>query len=430
MGTVPYNRQSTSRAFDAYFHNWEKENIAQIFSDPDEPLKGHCGTLFQITDKRMLRRWFDRKVITGRVFRYEDLQSESVAGHKSSDSSGRGLAGSLYRLGKRHTPLTHLMRKALWRKKFWNTAALNKWLDDFNPECVFLSFSNDFFILEIALYVAKKYDIPICSSTGDDYYFDGRFSMNPLYYLYHEWYKSLNRKVFRHRGTAIYIGDKIRDKYNGSFGLDGETVYLTSDIRVREFRPIPLRNMVVSYFGNIGMGRNTSICDVATAFGRIDPAIKVRVYSGMDEPRYTEVLKKHPNVEFCGRIPYAQVMAKTTESDILLVVEGMKRQDVNLSRYALSTKVADALASGCHIVGYGSSECGAIEYLENTGCVTVGHSIDELETKLRILIGDVVLQRQNYERAQSVYIANHTREASNARVERIISNLIKSYKDA
>ena len=33
VGTVPYNTKSTSRAFDAYFHYWEKENIAQIFSN-------------------------------------------------------------------------------------------------------------------------------------------------------------------------------------------------------------------------------------------------------------------------------------------------------------------------------------------------------------------------------------------------------------
>lgn len=32
VGTVPYNTKSTSRAFDAYFHYWEKENIAQILA--------------------------------------------------------------------------------------------------------------------------------------------------------------------------------------------------------------------------------------------------------------------------------------------------------------------------------------------------------------------------------------------------------------
>ena len=46
VGTVPYNTKSPSRAFDAYFHYWEKENLAQIFSNTKKPCKGHCETLF------------------------------------------------------------------------------------------------------------------------------------------------------------------------------------------------------------------------------------------------------------------------------------------------------------------------------------------------------------------------------------------------
>lgn len=70
VGTVPYNKRSTSRAFEAYFHNWEKENCAQIFSNTRTPCKGHCGTLFQITDQRMLKRRFDKKEKTGKIFKF------------------------------------------------------------------------------------------------------------------------------------------------------------------------------------------------------------------------------------------------------------------------------------------------------------------------------------------------------------------------
>lgn len=31
VGTIPYNKNTSSRAFDAYFHNWEKKNMRQIF---------------------------------------------------------------------------------------------------------------------------------------------------------------------------------------------------------------------------------------------------------------------------------------------------------------------------------------------------------------------------------------------------------------
>ena len=76
VGTVPYNRQLSSRAFESYFKNWEKENLAQIFSNPKEPIKGHCGTLYQITDKRMLDRYFksitNSKIVLSRIqFRAE-----------------------------------------------------------------------------------------------------------------------------------------------------------------------------------------------------------------------------------------------------------------------------------------------------------------------------------------------------------------------
>lgn len=425
VGTVPYNRQSTSRAFDAYFHNWPHDRLAQVFSNAAEPLKGHCGQLYQITDKMMLNRWMHRSAQVGRLYRREELKDESYT-NRDFNPNLAGANSRLHRYGARHTPLTHLLRKALWRKKYWNTPELNQWLEDFKPECVFLSFSNDFFILEIALYIARKFDIPICSSTGDDYYFDGKFCFNPLYYLYHEWYKSLNREVFRHKGSAIYIGDKIRDKYNGAFGLDGETVYLVSDIERRPFRPIDKANFTVRYFGNIGFGRNLSICDVATALARIKPDIRVEVYSGERHADKIKPLQQHPNIDFKGSIPYVDVMEKTIDSDILLVVEGLSKSDVNLTRYALSTKVADSLASGCNIVGYGSDECGAIEYLEQTGCVTIGHNIDEMGTALRMLIYDPTLQYSNYCKAAEVFQANHTLISSNNRVKQIICRLVNN----
>ena len=425
VGTVPYNRQSTSRAFDSYFHEWPHEKLAQVFSNGAEPLKGHCGQLFQITDKMMLNRWLHREAPVGRLYLREDLKDEAEADNAFNPNLV-GTNSRLHQFGSRHTPLTHLLRKVLWRKKYWNTAEFNRWLDDFKPECVFLSFSNDFFILEIALYIAEKFDIPICSSTGDDYYFDSKLSLNPLYYLYHEWYKSLNRRIFRHRGSAIYIGNKIRDKYNSAFGLDGETVYLVSDIVRRPFRPINPKHFTVRYFGNIGFGRNLSICDVATALARIKPDIKIEVYSGERHADKIRPLRNHPNVDFKGSIPYAEVIKRTLESDILLVVEGLAKSDINLTRYALSTKVADSLASGCNIAGYGSSECGAIEYLEQTGCVTLGHNIDEMEASLRAMIYNPELQRHNYDKATQVFQANHTLISSNNHVKNIINRITYS----
>lgn len=421
VGTVPYNKMSTSRAFDAYFHNWEKENLTQIFSNTKTPCKGHCGSLYQITDHAMLHRWFVRKTVTGKIYNYDELPDEWSTAELEVDGT---VMNAAYKVGRRHTPLTHLLRGLLWRKKFWCTDALNEWMDSFAPECIFLAFSDDYFILKIALYAAERYNIPIVSCIGDDYYFNKHFSVNPIYQLYKESYKALVRKVLSHRGSAIYISDKIRDKYNSEFGLDGETVYLTSNVKRKPFCPINLDKPLITYFGNIRIGRNKSLAEIADALGAIDSKYKVEVYSTEKEEEYYSVLKNNPYVIYGGAIPYAQVEEKMQASDITLVVEGFAAEDIEMSRYSLSTKAADALASGAAIFTYGSADCGIVEYMASTHAAEVCTQKEQLKQKLRRLLEDVELQKRYYKQQIVITQEHHNLQRSCEISEQVIMNAI------
>ena len=409
VGTVPYNTKSTSRAFDAYFHYWEKENIAQIFSNTKKPCKGHCDTLFQITDYRILQHWMGKKIDTGIIYNYNELEDEWLNSDLELNSN---TAETAYRLGRHHSALTHLMRGVLWQKKFWCTDKLNKWLDHFNPECVFLAFSNDFFIPQIALYVAKRYQIPIVSCIGDDYYFNIEKTFNPFYITYKLAYRKLIGKVFSWPGSAMYISDKIRDKYNTEFGLDGETVYLASEIKRKPFKPVNTDNPVITYFGNIRMGRNNSLNDIGKALGRINPNYKLEVYSNENDEKYFNVFKDNSNIKYMGSVPYSQVMKHMAESDITVIVEGFRESDINLARYSLSTKAADVLASGVAILTYGPMESGIIEYMHSTNASIVTTDSSKLEADIRKLVFDQKMQKTYYEQAIVMTEKNHNRRAS------------------
>lgn len=421
VGTVPYDTKESSRAFDAYFHFWEKENIAQIFSNAKNPCKGHCETLYQITDKRMLQRWFQRDLETGKIFNYEDLCLE---GENELEKYSNAVSKA-YRFGKKHTPLTHLLRGALWRKKYWCTEQLNTWLDAFSPECVFLAFSDDFFVNQIALYIADKYQIPIVSCIGDDYYFNKHYSLNPLYQIYKESYKMLIRKVFKHPGSAIYISDKIRDKYNKEFGLDGQTVYLTSTVTRKKFSPINVEKPLITYFGNIRMGRNDSLCDIANVLGEINPTYRIEVYSNETDENIYAKLKDNPYIFYGGTIPYKQVQKKMYASDITVIVEGFKEKDIELSRYSLSTKAADALASGAAILTYGSDDCGIVEYMRSTNASIVCSSKIELKKKIKLLLENVDLQEKFYKQQIVMTEEHHNIKRSCLISENVITNAIQ-----
>ena len=425
VGTVPYNTKSTSRAFDAYFHYWEKENIAQIFSNTKKPCKGHCETLFQITDHRMIYRWMGKKIETGIIFHYDELEDEWT---DTDLELGSDAAEAVYKLGKKHTPLTHLLRGILWRKCFWCTDKLNKWMDEFMPECVFLAFSDDYFIPQIALYVAKRYNVPIVSCIGDDYYFNIRPSINPLYHLYKRTYKKLIDKLFCWPGSAMYISDKIRDKYNAEFELNGETVYLASTIQRKPFSKINIDHPVITYFGNIRMGRNHSLNDIGNALGKINFEYVLEVYSNESDEQYYGVFNGNPNVRFMGSVPYAQVQKRMAESDITVIVEGLSEHDINLSRYSLSTKAADALASGASILTYGSLESGIIDYMRSTEASIVCTRKEDLVDSIKKLMADIDLQKCYYDQAIIITEKNHNRRASCTVSEGVIEKAIKHMK--
>ena len=425
VGTVPYNKKSTSRAFDAYFHYWEKENIVQIFSNTKKPCKGHCEKLYQITDYRMLQRWLGKKINTGVPYYYDDLDIEWKDNDLELDNAN---AEAAYKFGGKHTPLTHLLRGVLWREKFWRTEELDRWLNDFKPECVFLAFSDDYFILKIALYIAKKYNIPIVSCIGDDYYFNNEKTISPLYHLYKFTYKKLVDRVLSWPGSAIYISDKIRDKYNMEFGLDGETVYLTSTIERKPFKTINTDRPIITYFGNIGMGRNDSLNAIGYALGEINSQYVLEVYSNEKDKQIYSVFDENPNVKYMGSVPYAQVQERMAESDITIIVEGFKEEDINLSRYSLSTKAADALASGASILVYGSFESGIIEYMQSTKAAMVCTQKDELIYAIEKLIDDQELQKKYYDQAIVMTREHHNLEMSCKTSEKVIAHAIEHMK--
>lgn len=423
IGTVPYNDRSSSRAFEAYFHGYSKDRLAQIFSNPKTPVSGHCAQLFQITDQRMLQRWLRRDVQTGKVWLDEALPREWVDASPEVDNA---LIAALYRLGSRKSALNHLLRGLLWRKKYWCTPKLLDWMDEFSPECVFLAFSDDFFIPQIALFTARRYDIPIVSCIGDDYYFNDRFSVSPFYHLYRSAYKKLIRQVFHHGGSAIYISDKIKQKYYNAFGLDGQTVYLTSTLSRREF----LQRTEAPgfyYFGNIGLGRYRSLYEIALAMQRVWPKSILYIYSDQHLPEAERLFARCANIRLCEAVPYSRLETLVKDGDIFVIAEGFRPKDINATRYSLSTKAADALASGCRIFVYGPEDAGVVEYMRSTKAAAVCTRESMLDTSLRTLF-DEKLQQQYYCQARQVTCKNHNLQSSTAIFRKVIADAVDRYE--
>ena len=208
-------------------------------------------------------------------------------------------------------------------------------------------------------------------------------------------------------------------------GLDGETVYLTSTVMRKPFAPINTGNPLITYFGNIGMGRNHSLNDIGFALGRINPNYKLEIYSGAKDPALYEIFKANPNVVYGGLIPYEQVQEKLQNSDVTVIVEGFRDKDVSLSRYSLSTKAADALASGATILTYGSQECGIVEYMQSTKASFVCTDKNQLVDTIKQMLCRADLQEQYYAQQIVMTDLHHNIKKSCETVEMIVAHAMK-----
>ena len=176
------------------------------------------------------------------------------------------------------------------------------------------------------------------------------------------------------------------------------------------------------------MGRNNSLNDIGYALGKINPEYMLEVYSNEKDEQVYSVFKDNQNVKYMGSVPYTQVQKRMAESDITVIVEGFEEKDINLSRYSLSTKAADALASGASILTYGSLESGIIEYMQSTDAAMVCTDKTKLADSITQLISDQELQKKYYEQAIVMTREHHNLQVSCKTSENVVAKAIQHMK--
>lgn len=350
VGTTPYNPNESSRALDTYFHNYPANKLRMIFSNENLPPEGHCSSFFQITDYDVFHKFLNKEDEPGRILTSGQLSNFSLPPQKNS----------LNRFKKKNA-FRYYARKSLWNKKRWLSSKLEAWVEEFSPEAVYICFSDDYFILDIAYYFANKFNIPVIAQIGDDYYF--KKNRNLLMKPYLKRYRRLFDKIMSLEGFGVYISDKLADKYNHHFKLQGYPFYLSSKIKSEK----SAIGFEFNYFGKVNLGRSKSLGILADALHKINPSYKIDVYTSNISSHTKKYLEKH-NCVCKGFLQYEKLLPLMNSGSFNIVASGFQKKYVEEARYSLSTKISDLLASSGPIIAIGPEGDGAIDFLDNKNC--------------------------------------------------------------
>lgn len=409
IGTTPYAPNNQSRAIDTYFRGWPKDNLRQIFSNVKTPMKGHCASYFQVTDIDVAKKLFCFKKVVGRILNYEDLP----------DNPPDFSMGKLLPLAKKRW-YRYYARKMLWARKRWLTPALREWVEEFGPQIVFLQLSDDYFLLDISLYFAEEYKIPIVLTIGDDYYFAKR--RNILLAPYFHGYRRLFDRIMNTKGFSVCISEKIARQYNQHFQKQGFPVYLHSSITSR---PVGSFHYKFNYFGNLAIGRHLSLATLGDALAKVNPEFHVDVFCGNLSKATKRFLTQHNCVPH-DAIPYEEVKEKVNSGSFNIIASGFRKQDIEAGRFSLSTKVADLLIAPGPILAIGPVGDGTIDYLLEKNCALV---ITEKTAAFGILkntIYNETLLKEKVDRAREVSREEHDFSANNQKFLNACMQLIEA----
>ncbi len=396
--------ENMGKTLASYFANWDSDKIAQFYIHSEVPtLNDVCVNYFRITDMQALKSIFTRR--GGSVFHHRNM-----AQCNASPRTDTGSLAQLYQAGRKRTPLIYLARNLLWRFSAWNNHSYKKWVDEFDPDLIFLASGDYSFLYRIALTTAKRKQIPLVVSCMDDYYLSSKNTGKFLGKLSHSLFMKQVKKTLAWASCAFCICDKMSREYAEKFQIKCFTLHTSSAIK----EPLSEAKInKISYIGNLGyhrheqliaIGRTLKVLDIPGNPGHID------VYSSESRDSILNCLTEENGIVFHGQIPYDEVKKVMGESLAVIHTESFDEDIAKRVRYSVSTKIADSLASGTCIFAYGPSDIASMEYLKEHAAALCVNTESDLAAGLTKLLTNTQERKVIIENATSLANKNHLSE--------------------
>lgn len=372
ISALPYDVSSSTRAFRTYFSSIDKNNLAQIYTNTRDPKFEFCDRFCQITDKRMFKRLFNKKINPCVFFSSNGcdlINSCSAPNNKTT-------------IFKKDVGFFHLIRNKIWKKRNWFTPELQKWIEDFNPDCVFYHNSNSIFLSNLAIDISTTFNLPLVVEISDDYLF-GK-SITPLLFetIYRQKYKKVMDKLFAVSSGVIYISEKMKREYEKVFEhCNSDYVHISSDICLDENK---LNDSIVlnsfCYFGNTGLNRDKTLKFLGKHLKQINSSWSIDVFCPLAGNSNVKKIMRNKALNYCGFLPYVELIKKIHSYEFVIIAEPFDSKTAKYIGLSLSTKVADALALRKKIIAIGNQKCGTIDFVDEKKCGFVIKNKKELKT--------------------------------------------------
>lgn len=392
-------QNSNGRTLGSLLRDWPKDKIAQFCISSDGADFDVCKNYYCVTDGDVLR-----STLCFHVSKRRDLKNQ-----QKIDSNSRN--GHVVH---RKTTLKMFARNIAWNLGLWKGCEFDKWLESVNPQIVLLQSGESYFMMDLTLKIARKYNAKIAIFNTEGFYFfkkdffpkDGAIG-HQLFKLYQMVYRRHFRKFMSSCSKQIYGNDLLMKDYDTEFGSENSCVVYTGSSLSPKFKSEISKPPKFSYLGNLGFNRPEALAEFAEVILSINPQYCLDVYGFAKNTAMEEKLRNTPGIIFHGAVPYTEVVEVMENSDFLIHVESQCEQWRESLRYGFSTKIADSISSGKIFVLYAAENIACAQYIKNNKAGIFASTKDSLRRQITDILENPVMRHEIFNIAASISHRNH-----------------------
>lgn len=405
--------QNNGKTVSAFFRQWNVNNIAQLYLSTDYPDFTVCNQFFQISDFDIVKRALFKKEVQGR--RVEEIDQTQIVTYKEKVTSGFFIT----LLKKNISPIVKLSRDLLWSFAGFKTAKLKEFVDEFNPDVVFLQCSNAVFAFSLTKMICEERRIPLIFQITDDY-ITPKFSLDPFYWIQHFRLQRSYNWAFAYADKIIAIGDKMANEYKRLYGNDYYVAMNSIEgLNLPEY--VARRGKIrFLYAGNLGLNRWKILSQIAECLEELNKEEgldgELSIYSLLHPgEKAIALLNRPPFSYYKGAADTEKLNNLKKDADILVHVEAFDKANKHVTRLSISTKIPEYLASGRCIFAIGPKDVASMEYLidNDLGVTVTSPEKNTIKNQLRDIMSSP--DKRIFYAQKSVNIANLHHNSANTR---------------
>ena len=400
-----------------FFKCWNPDCIAQIYTKSTLPKTTICNKFFSISENAVMRSIINRNITTGKEVYNETVNS--IVDNLLAEEEQKIYSTYKGKIRK----LLSFCREIVWKLGKWKTAELDRFVDEFDADVLFIPIYPTIYMGRIQKYIISRTQKPVVSYLADDNYTYKSIHKDPISLIQRHILRKYVKYIVEHSRKLMVIAPKQKEEYDKIFGVN--SVVMTKGIDFEPFESYQVGNPIkMVYTGKLIIGRWKSLAAIAEVLGRINRNninITLDIYT---TDSLTDEQNKLLNRNGCsvkGALTLEQVKAVQKEADILLFVESLEKKFKNTARLSFSTKITDYLKSGKCIFAIGDKDIAPIDYFNRYDSAVTATSYEQISEKLNELVNTPGLILEYAKKAYNCGVEHHER----GRMDSVLVQTIK-----